>query len=209
MEEASVQCRGLGVVDEQAAGCGRTGTLSGMIYRLGFWIGPSPAKAEEACADLYTRVLLAEEIWREFDRPPPPVPRILRFAEAVLERFPNDGSRNSLWKHTDVADDAMTDTFTPTIHGPYREAIAILTRLAQEHEVCAFDLTAHRVLSVTDLMDVDGVLSTRAHLGGGDDDPEFFDCRGPEIARERLGLPATGPYADADADADEDGSADR
>lgn len=173
-----------------------------MIYRLGFWIGPSPADAEAACADLYTRVRLAEEIWREFDRPPSPVPRIRGFVEAVLELLPIDGPGGFPWKYTDVADDAMADTFTPTIRGPHREVIAMLTQLAQEHEVQALDVTAHRLLSPADLSLVDGVLSTAARLGGGFDEPEYFECRGPEIARERLGLLALDPDADADADAD-------
>ncbi|WP_157773423.1 hypothetical protein [Brachybacterium vulturis] len=164
-----------------------------MRYRLGFWIGPAPADAEAACAELYTRVRLAEEIWREFDRPPPPVPRIRGFVDAVLGVLPADPAESSPWKHSDVADDAMADTFTPTIRGPHRGAIAILTRLAHDHGLQAFDLAAHRLLDAAEVIEVDGGLWTDAHLGGGADQPEFFDCRGPEIARERLGLPAQDP----------------
>ena len=187
--------RELGVADEpEGFGLGAL-TLSSMIYRLGFWIGPTPADEEAACAELYTRVRLAEEIWREFDRPPSPVPRIRGFVDAVLDVFPVGSATNSPWKYSDVTDDAMADTFTPTIRGPHREVIALLTRLAHDHGLQAFDLAAHRLLDAAEVTEIDGRLWTEARLGGGMDELEFFDCRGPEIARERLGLPDQDPGA--------------
>lgn len=178
MEERSERLRDLGTVEGRDGSPRRALTVARRGYRLGFWIGPAPADAEEACADLHTRLERAEEIWKEFDRPLPPLPRIRAFVEAVLEAFPTDDLAGSPWKCSDIAEDAQADTFTPSIRGPHREVIGLLTQLAHAHGLQAFDLVAHRLLDAGDVMEVDGAPWTTARLGGGLDDLEHVDCRG-------------------------------
>ena len=163
-----------------------------MRYRIGFWIGPAPVDDESSCADLHTRMHTSGQFVDSPAAEQPPCPRIARFAEAVLAEFPADPlDDRSPWKYSDTAEDALGETFTPVLRGPNRRVIGRLAQLAHEHGLQAFDLAAHRILHVRDVLEhEDGPLMS-GPLGGGWDEPEDFACRGPEIARERLGLAPT------------------
>lgn len=160
-----------------------------MRYRIGFWIGPTPADEESACADLHMRLHTSGQLVDSPAPEQPPCPRIARFAEAVLAEFPADPlDERSPWKYVDTAEEALGETFTPVLRGPNRRVIGRLTQLAHEHGVQAFDLCAHRRLDVRDVLEHEDGPLISGRLGGGWNEPEDFACRGPEIARERLGL---------------------
>jgi hypothetical protein len=97
----------------------------------------------------------------------------------------------------DTAEEALGETFTPVLRGPNRRVIGRLTQLAHEHGVQAFDLAAHRTLHIADVLEHEDGPLISGPLGGGWDEPEDFACRGPEIARERLGLAPTAHVAEA------------
>jgi len=163
-----------------------------MRYRIGFWIGPAPADDESACADLHTRLHTSGQFVDSPTPPLPPCPRIARFAAAVLAEFPVDlGDPRSPWKDADTAAAAQGETFTPVLCGPDRRVIGRLTQLAHDHGLQAFDLAAHRILRERDVVEWEDGAWITGPLGGGWDEPEAFACRGPEIARERLGLDPT------------------
>lgn len=158
-----------------------------MIYRIAFWIGSAVENDEAACAQFHERQLSAELAWEAYGVPVPPVPRMARFVDAVLDRFPDLDGPRSPWKYGDVAGDAMGEVFLPVLPGPNGEVLAELALLAAEHEVQAFDLAAHRRLRAEDVTCAFGVPLMRSTADSRDrwDGPV---CAGPERARHRLGL---------------------
>lgn len=161
-----------------------------MIYRIAFWIGPELADTDSACADLHTALHVAGQFIDGVHEPQPAVPRIARFVEEVLEEFPEDGlDPRSPWKYGDVSESALGTTFVPVLYGPLRPVIGWLARRAHEHGLRVFDLAAHRLLLPQDIIEENGSVLIGGPLGGNGGSPEGIGCQGPEIARERLGLP--------------------
>ncbi|GLI30936.1 MULTISPECIES: hypothetical protein [Brachybacterium] len=160
-----------------------------MRYRIGFWIGPAPVDDESACADLHMHLHTAGQFVGSPTPPLPPNPRIVRFTADVLEEFPADlADPRSPWRDADAAEAAHGQTFAPVLFGPDRKVIGRLTQLAHEHGLQTFDLAAHRLLRLEDVVEWEDGPWITGPLGGSWDEPEAFACRGPEIARERLGL---------------------
>lgn len=158
-----------------------------MSYHIGFWIGPRPVDEETACADINQRIIAARWTWQTTGTAIPPLPRLGRFVDAVLTHLPEDpADPHCPWPYAGIDTLATADTFIVPLDGPRSEALAVLARLADEHDLRAFDLARHRILREQDVTSDFGIplLSVTADGTRGDD----IDCRGWAIAGERLGL---------------------
>jgi hypothetical protein len=186
-----------------------------MLYRLGFWLGPSPADALEACHALNQHICATDHAWGILETPVPPVPRIRAFVEEALRRYPLDDPAGSIWKYPDVRECAAGQAFHANLTGAgAQHARDDLAELAAAMGINAFDMVQHRMLPDRSPGAYAGEQSPNpdvlpAYLAGEDptDDgtaegidaeilagersrysPRARVCDGPERARESLGL---------------------
>lgn len=126
-----------------------------MLYRLGFWLGPTPTDSFDACAALNQHIFAADHAWGETGTAVPPVPRIAAFVQEALRRYPleqggtRDGGERGvpIWKYTDVEACAAGQAFHANLTGQ-GAAIARddLAELATSLGINAFDLVQHRII---------------------------------------------------------------
>ncbi|MBK0330021.1 hypothetical protein I8D64_01195 [Brachybacterium sp. MASK1Z-5] len=131
-----------------------------MLYRLGFWLGPTPSDPIDACAALNQHIFAADHAWGETGTAVPPVPRIAAFVQEALRRYPldegdedpdvdgEDGAQGiPIWKYTDVEACAAGQAFHANLTGLGAEiARDDLAELAASLDINAFDLVQHRIL---------------------------------------------------------------
>ncbi|MCG7309159.1 hypothetical protein [Brachybacterium sp. ACRRE] len=121
-----------------------------MLYRLGFWLGPTPTDPIDACAALNQHIFATDHAWGETGTPVPPVPRIAAFVQEALRRYPVDddgGEGIPIWKYTDVEACAAGQAFHANLTGLGAEiARDDLAELAASLDINAFDLVQHRIL---------------------------------------------------------------
>jgi hypothetical protein len=108
-------------------------------YDLAVWEGQLPDTNEAAAAtfrDLCDRYLAAED-------PPGPTPRIRRYVEALLARWPDigdDAGASSPWASSPLIDEAIGPiVYFPMVYSQADEAVAFAAALAWAHDLVCFD----------------------------------------------------------------------
>jgi hypothetical protein len=108
-------------------------------YDLAVWEGRPPDTNEAAAAafkDLCDRYLAAED-------PPEPTPRIRRYVEALLARWPDiadDAGASSPWASSPLIGDAIGPVvYFPMVYSQAEEAVAFAAALAWAHDLVCFD----------------------------------------------------------------------
>lgn len=111
-----------------------------MSYDLGVWEGDRPKNDDEA---LETWGELAE---RYLEDPEPPTPRIARYIEVLLERWP-DTRDDSPWASSGTGDASGPVLCINIMYGRQTEPTAYAADLAREHGLVCVDLQEDCLLS--------------------------------------------------------------
>lgn len=83
---------------------------------------------------------------------PPRDPEVLEFCRAVVESLAASSTgRPSPWKVPEEYGTLWGEVLTLEFDGPQPAAVATVARLAHEHGLVLFDLSAHRVLTTADI----------------------------------------------------------
>lgn len=160
-----------------------------MSYPIAFWIGPRPRDPESACIDLHVRQCLATWSSMASGTAVQPVPRLTRFFDEVLTRRPDEPyDPRCLWRDPEFVRGAGPDFLILELREPHPEVIAMLTQLAEQHDIRGFDQTAHRLLAAEHVSHTFGrplvaVPGEAVAADGG--------CGGLQTAMSRLELSAT------------------
>jgi hypothetical protein len=106
-----------------------------MSYDLVVWVGERPASAA-AADELYEQI--AEQL--EEDDDTPPSPRLVAYAEALLERWPQDSAEADPWAVQPLHADAVGDVLPLGIKFEYADVVASYAAgLALKHGLVCYD----------------------------------------------------------------------
>lgn len=122
-----------------------------MSYDLAVWKGPTPHDDDEAKRTyraLADKWLEGNGLDPEADDPTPP-PEIVRYVEALLERWPDDDEA-SPWATGPLINEAVGPLFYfPMIWSMAEEASALAVETAAEHGLVCFDPQLDRLRLVS------------------------------------------------------------
>jgi hypothetical protein len=110
-----------------------------MSYDLAGWEGPTPTDSEAAAQEFQR---LCEE-YLEVDTFEPPTPRIAAYAQALLARYPDIGTRegeDSPWSSGPLIQEAVGPImYFPMVWSSCEEISAWAAQLANEHGLVCYD----------------------------------------------------------------------
>ncbi|MGW5974357.1 hypothetical protein [Streptomyces sp. NPDC055186] len=107
-----------------------------MSYDLAVWDGERPLDNHQAGAtydELYERYLESDDLV-------PPVPRIVAYVEALVERYPDDVDRSVVWASPPILDEASGPVvYLLMSYSTAEEVSEYAASLAREHGLVCFD----------------------------------------------------------------------